>query len=96
MLKLTLCLTTALLIAVLLLQLRQQRLELSHQTNQLHNQIENRQARLWQQQLQIAVYTAPNAISQTVGEHALNLVAPTPQPAGLTHWIDALNDPGRE
>lgn len=96
MLKLTLCLASILLLAVLMLQLRQQHLELSHQTSQLHSQIEKRQSKLWQQQLQIAVYTAPNAISQTVGEHALHLVPPTPQPAGLTHWIDALNDPSAE
>ena len=61
-----------------MLQLRQQRLELNHQANRLHNQIEAQQAKLWNQQLQIAVYTAPNAISQTVGEHDLKLVPQSP------------------
>ena len=78
MLKLILCLVAALLLAVLMLQLRQQRLELNHQANLLHNQIEAQQAKLWSQQLQIAVYTAPNAISKTVGEENLKLVPLTP------------------
>ena len=72
MLKLLLCLTTGMLIAVCLLQLRQQRLELNYEANKLHNTIESRQAKLWNQQLQIAVYTAPNAIQKTVGDHDLN------------------------
>ena len=78
MIKLLLCLTTCLCLAVLVLQLRQQRLELGYQSNQLHNKIEDQQARLWNQQLQIAVYTAPNAISQTVDEHSLKMVPRTP------------------
>jgi len=73
MLKLLICLFSALAISVALLQLRQQRLELNYQANRLHNQIEEHQAKLWDQQLQIAVYTAPNAISRTVGEQKLDL-----------------------
>ena len=88
MLKLLLCLVCGVLLAVLTLHLRQQRLELNHQTNRLHNQIEARQARLWNQQLQIAVYTAPNAITQTVSNHDLNLVPQTPLPPGKPNWID--------
>ena len=93
MLKLLLCLVCGVLLAVLTLHLRQQRLELNHQTNRLHNQIEALQARLWNQQLQIAVYTAPNAISQTVGAHELNLVPQSPIPAGPTNWMDVRGEP---
>src|SRR6266550_8693894 len=88
MLKLLLCLFSAVLIAVLMLHLRQQRLELDHQGNLLHNQIEAQQARLWNQQLQIAVYTAPNAISKTVGDHSLKLVPQSPSRAKAVNWID--------
>jgi len=73
MLKLLLCLAVAMATAIALLQLRQQHMELSHQANALHDQIESKQAHLWNQQLQIAVYTAPNAIATTVGDHGLTL-----------------------
>ena len=96
MLKLLLCLSTSLAIAVLVLQLRQQRLELNYQANKLHNQIEDQQSNLWNQQLQIAMYTAPNAIARTVGEHALNMVPLSPMPSGKsTNWIDNM-DPDAE
>ncbi|HEV2295174.1 MAG TPA: hypothetical protein VGR35_15070 [Tepidisphaeraceae bacterium] len=97
MIKLLLCLTTSLCLAVLVLQLRQQRLELGYQANQLHNQIEDQQAKLWNQQLQIAMYTAPNAISKTVGEAAINMVPQSPLPARKQfNWLDAANDPDAE
>src|SRR5882762_7993003 len=89
MLKLLLAIFTSVLLAVLILHLRQQRLELNHQANLLHNQIEAQQARLWNQQLQIAVYTAPNAISKTVGDHSLKLVPQSPARASVVNWIDA-------
>ena len=95
MIKLLLCLGCGLVLAVVMLQLRQQRLELSHQNNVLHNQIESTQAKLWSQQLQIAVYTAPNAIEQTVGSHALKMVPRTPMPAGRANWMDARATPAR-
>src|SRR5437762_11172245 len=94
MLKLLLGLFTAVFLAVLVLHLRQQKLELNHQANKLHNQIEAQQARLWNQQLQIAVYTAPNAIQKTVGQQQLKLVPRSPLPAGKSNWIDAKGDPG--
>ena len=98
MLKLILCLLCAVAIAVVMLHLRQQRLELDHQANLLHNKIEAQQAKLWNQQLQIAVYTAPNAISKTVGDHSLKLVPRSPVQASQTSWIDAKGeqqaDPG--
>ena len=96
MLKLLLCFTTSLLLAVLVLQLRQQKLELAHQANQIHNAIEAQQAKLWNQQLQIAVYTAPNAISKTVGDRQLKMVPQTPLPAVRTNWIDASGNPDAE
>lgn len=88
MIKLLLCLVSCLLLAAVMLQLRQQRLELNYQANHLHSQIEDRQAKLWNQQLQIAVYTAPNAIARTVQNHDLRLVPSKPLPAGAVHWID--------
>jgi cell division protein FtsL len=93
MLKLLLCLVTTMLLAVLLLQLRQQRLELNYQTNKLHAQIEAQQARLWNQQLQIAIYTAPNAIVQTVANNDLKMVPQTPLPPNAPEWIDYPGDP---
>ncbi len=96
MLKLLLCLVTGMAIAVCLLQLRQQRLELNHEANMLHNQIEARQSKLWNQQLQIAVYTAPNAIQKTVGDHDLKLAPQAPNGVGTSNWIDARIDPAVE
>jgi cell division protein FtsL len=88
MLKLLLCLFASVLLSVLMLQLRQQRLELNHEANKLHNQIESHQAKLWNQQLQIAVYTAPNAISETVGAHDLKLVPQSPTHVGPSNWMN--------
>jgi cell division protein FtsL len=96
MLKLLLCLAFSALLAVTTLQLRQQRLELNYQANRLHGQIRQSQAKLWHQQLQIAIYTAPNAIAKTVGDHELNMVPVTPLPARMTNWIDVHNDPDAE
>jgi cell division protein FtsL len=87
MLKLLLCLFCAVVIAAVMLQLRQQRLELNHQANRLHNQIEAQQAKLWSQQLDIALYTAPNAISQTVQGKNLQLVPQSPQHVGPSNWM---------
>jgi len=78
MLKLLLCILSTAVVAVIVLQLRQQHVNLNYQVNRLHNQLESKHAELWQQQIQIAIYTAPNAIARTVGEHSLTLVAPKP------------------
>ena len=96
MLKLLLCLIFTLLLAAAMLQLRQQRLELNFQTNRLHGQIRQSQAKLWSQQLQIAIYTAPNAIAKTVGDQELNMVPVTPLPARSANWIDVRNNPDAE
>ena len=92
MLKLTLCLLAAFTTAVVMLQLRQQRLNLNFQVGRLHNQIEGRQARLWNQQLQIASYTAPNAIAKVIGEHKLDLTPRAPVPANHADWMDGPGD----
>jgi hypothetical protein len=91
MVKLLLCLFSIMTLAIVMLQLRQQRLELSHQNNVLHNRIENHQAQLWSQQLQIGIATAPNAIKQTVGQN-LKMVPRSPLPAGTAHWMDARSE----
>jgi cell division protein FtsL len=95
-LKLTICLFTAAVVAICLLQLRQQNLQLGHQCNELHGRIRAKQGKLWNQQLQIAVYTAPNAISKTVANHDLNLVPQTPPPPGKPNWIDVSVDENAE
>ena len=92
MLKLVICLITSALVAICLLQLRQQNMQLGNQCNELHGKIRGRQSKLWSQQLEIAVYTAPNSISQTVANHDLKLVPQTPPPVGKRHWIDVSFD----
>ena len=88
MVKLLLCVLGAAVLAAMVLQLRQQRQELGYQNSRLHDQIKDQQSKLWNQQLQIAVYTAPNAITQTVNTHDLKMVPQAPLPRGRTHWID--------
>ncbi len=87
MIKLLICLACGMVMAVVMLQLRQQELELRHQAADLQIKIQNHQAKLWQQQLEIAVYTAPNAVTKIVQEQDLKLVpeAPLPLPAG--DWV---------
>ncbi len=96
MLKLLLCLFTSVLLAVLILHLRQQKLELAHQANQLHNQIEALQAKLWNQQMLIAIPTAPNAIANTLNTHDLKMVPRSPLPAAMANWIDPKTNPDAE
>ena len=82
MVKMLICLLAALGLGVMVLQLRQQRLELNYKISQLHRQIESNQSRLWNQQFQIAMYTAPNAIQHTVNNHDLKLVPRKPVSRG--------------
>ncbi len=96
MLKLLLCITFCGLLSMVMLQLRQQRLELNFQTNKLHNQIRRSQSKLWNQQLQIAIYTAPNAITKTVGDHELNMVPAGALPVRQANWMAGQNDPDAE
>lgn len=88
MLKLLLCLFCSVATAVVLLELREQRLNLTFDAERLHNQIESTQAQLWNQQLSIAISTAPNAVAATAKGQDLQFSAgraPVPQ-----SWI---NDP---
>ena len=78
MLKLVLCLMCGMLTGALLLQLRQQHLHLEYETNRLHNQIEATQAQLCNQQLSIAVCTAPNALAAAAKGENLKLTASPP------------------
>lgn len=80
MIKPLICLFCALIVAMVVLQMRQQRVDLSYQNNTIYRQIEQTKAKLWSQQMQIAVYTAPNAIAQTVGDQRLDLVPVFPIP----------------
>ena len=76
MLKLLLCVLSAAVLAALVLQLRQQRQELGYQNSRLYDQIKGQQAMLWNQQLQIAICTAPNAITRILSACAYNPVTP--------------------
>ena len=96
MLKLLICLVAGASMGLILLQLRQQHLDLGHETAELHDQIRSRQAKLWDQQVQIAIYTAPNAIQKTVDAHSLKLAPQTPLPGGKQSWIDVRSDPDAE
>ena len=96
MIKLLICIFSASIIALLLLQLRQQHMELSHQTARMHDQIRSRQAKLWDQQVQIAIYTAPNAIQRTVDAHNLKMAPQQPLPGGKQSWIDVSRPPQNE
>jgi cell division protein FtsL len=77
MIKLLLCLIAGLFVGAVLLELRQQHLNLTYQTNELHNRIQACQAQLWNQQLSIAVCTAPNAIAETMKDEDLKLTNPS-------------------
>ncbi len=72
MIKLLLALLSVFAIGVATLQMRQQQLELRHQAASLQGKIQGRQSKLWTQQLQIAIYTAPNALAKTLGQTAIN------------------------
>ncbi|QOV88997.1 hypothetical protein [Humisphaera borealis] len=74
MIKLLICILSGASLAIAVLQLRQQNLEIGYQNAELHQQIRSHQARLWDQQLQIATFTAPNAIENVVKTHDLNMV----------------------
>jgi cell division protein FtsL len=96
MIKMLICLLSAVVLAGMTLQLRQQRMELGHQNSELNDHINAHQAKLWSQQLQIAVYTAPNAIQQTVKTHDLKMVSQSPVRSKNANWIDVNNNPDAE
>lgn len=85
MIKLTIGLLAALILGLTTLQLRQQNLDLSHDCDRLHNQIEAQQSKLWNQQLQIATMTGPSAVEKTIQDQDLKLVPrATTQPSQTT------------
>lgn len=75
--------------AVALLELRQQRLNLAFETNKLHNQIEASQGQLWNQQLAIAVATAPDALAAAAKGKDLKLTGG--EAAIGRSWVDDPN-----
>lgn len=83
------------ILAVGMLQLRQQRLELAHQQTELHNQMKSQQSRLWNQQLQIAVWTGPNAVTQTVNSHHFKMV-PQANSRMRRSWTEQVETPDAE
>lgn len=95
MIKLLLCLGSGMIMAVGMLQLRQQRLELAHQQTELHNRIQNQQSQLWNQQLQIAVWTGPTAVTQTVNSHHFKMV-PQSNTAVRRSWTEQVETPDAE
>jgi len=90
MIKLLLCLACGMVMAMVMLQLRQQELELRHQAAELQIKIQNHQAKLWQQQLEIAVYTAPNAVTKIVQEQDLKLVPEARLPIAAGDWVGSV------
>jgi hypothetical protein len=78
MIKLLLCLVVGVGTAAMLLQLRQERLNLTFQTDKLHNQIQASQAELWNQQLNIAIVTAPNSVAAAAKGQNLQLSPANP------------------
>ena len=90
MIKLLICTVSAAVLAACVLQLRQQRQAISYQTSELHDRIKGQQARLWDQQLRIASYTSPNAITHTVDSHKIEMVPQAPIPTRRGNWIERL------
>jgi len=88
MAKLLLCLLGGLATAAVLLQLRQEHLNLTFQTNELHSQIQATQAQLWNQQLNIAVCTAPNAIAANLKGQDLKSANPPTAKSPKRLWIE--------
>jgi hypothetical protein len=85
MTKLLLCLVCAFALGAAMLQLRQQELELRYRSAWYQEQIEARQGKIWNQQLQIATYTSPSALAKTIGPE-LELVPASNLPGGAADW----------
>ena len=69
MLRLLLSLLCGLAIAATLLLMRQQRIELQHQCNALHDEMLGVQKQLWEQQLQIAAAVSPAGLRAVLASH---------------------------
>jgi hypothetical protein len=84
MIKLLICLFSGVAISLFMLNLRHQQLELRHQHAELHDKINALQSKLWNQQLQIATFTAPNSIGATVKGQKIDMV---PRFSARGSWI---------
>ena len=71
MLRLLLALLAGLAIAGTLLLMRQQRLLLQHECNEIHDEMLVMQTQLWRQQVQIAAAVAPGALKAVLADHEL-------------------------
>jgi len=72
------------MIGASLLHHRQQTLQIAHESAQLHKQLQDAQATLWRQQLDIASFVSPQAIRRgsTIPEPEPTIKAPTTE---ITH-----------
>ena len=82
MVRLLLCIVVGAGIGLTLLMLRQQRLELQYEANQLHDRMLEMQRQLWRQQVQIAAATAPEALETVLASHRLDT-----QPENASHSL---------
>jgi hypothetical protein len=87
MIKLLICLCSGIAISLFTLNLRHKQLELRHQHADLHDRINALQSKLWNQQLQIATFTAPNSIGATVKGQKIDMV---PRYAAHASWTQPL------
>lgn len=69
MVRLLLCLLVGAGIGITLLMIRQQRLELQYESNEIHDEMLDTQRQLWRQQVQIAAATAPAALESVLAHH---------------------------
>ena len=79
MFKLLFTLTVFLVMALLLLGMRQQRLALTSETAKLHNEVLKREQKLWDQQDQIARQTNPLVLTEQIKNLGLEFSHPAPQ-----------------
>src|SRR5688500_1748134 len=86
MIKLLFSLLCAFSIAVATLHLRQQQLELKHEAARLQSSVDGQQAKLWNQQLQIAAATGPRVLKETIAEHRLPLSSDPRVPSPAGNW----------
>ena len=68
------------------MHLRQQQLELKHEAARLQSAIDGQQAKLWNQQLQIAAATGPRVLKETISQHHLPLSSDPRVPSPAGHW----------
>jgi len=68
MYKLALCILFMLGGGAVMLALRHQELEINHRIVALQSRIQSRQARLWNQHVQIGIVTSPEAVRRSISE----------------------------